>query len=181
MNRRLHILGAPGSGTTTLGQALAARLSITFFDTDQFYWENWPIDFLKKREPEARERLLESTLSIERDWVLAGSIDGWNNSFEQNFSSVIFLYLEPTQRMQRLRQRETDRFGEVAIAPGGSQHERATCFLDWAVHYDDGTREGRSLPRHEAWLKNLSCPILRISSAEPVQDLVQSALVFLKS
>ena len=181
MNRCIHILGAPGSGTTTLGQALAARLSIAFFDTDQFYWENWPVDFLKKREPEARERLLESTLSAERDWVLAGSIDGWNNNFEQNFGHVIFLYLEPAKRMNRLRQREIDRFGEAAIAPGGSQHEHATYFLDWAAHYDDGTREGRSLPRHETWMKNLTCPVLRLNTEASVPDLVQTALKFLEA
>ena len=181
MNHRIHILGAPGSGTTTLGQALATRLSIAFFDTDQFYWENWPVDFLKKREPEARERLLEITLSVEQNWVLAGSIDGWNSYFQQHFSHVIFLYLETSLRLQRLRQREIDRFGEVAIAPGGSQHKHATYFLDWASHYDDGTLPGRSLQRHEAWMKNLTCPILSLNSQAPVSTLVQSAQNFVES
>ena len=181
MNRCIHILGAPGSGTTTLGQALAARLSIAFFDTDQFYWENWPVDFLKKREPEARENMLHEKLSLEKDWVLAGSIDGWESEIQKQFSHVIFLYLEPTARMQRLRQREIDRFGEAAIAPGGSHHEHATYFLDWAAHYDDGTREGRSLPRHETWMKNLTCPVLRLNTEASVPDLVQTALKFLEA
>ena len=181
MKSCIHIFGAPGSGTTTLGQALAARLSIAFFDTDQFYWENWPVDFLKKREPEARENMLHEKLSLEKEWVLAGSIDGWDSDIHKQFSHVIFLYLEPTIRMQRLRQREIDRFGEAAIAPGGSQHEHATYFLDWAAHYDDGTREGRSLPRHETWMKNLTCAVLRLNTEASVPDLVQSALKFLEA
>ena len=181
MNSCIHILGAPGSGTTTLGQALAARLSIAFFDTDQFYWENWPVDFLKKREPEARENMLHEKLFLEKEWVLAGSIDGWESNIQKQFSHVIFLYLEPTARMQRLRQREIDRFGEAAIAPGGSQHEYSTYFLNWASHYDDGILPGRSLPRHEAWLKGLTCPILRLDSEASVSALVRSAQNFVEA
>ena len=178
--KRIHILGAPGSGTTTLGEGLAANLALPIFDSDQFYWENWPKDFLKKREPEARERLLHASVSSRDAWILSGSIDGWNSEIAHRFSHVIFLYLEPSMRMQRLRQREIDRFGEAALAPGGSQHEDATNFLSWASHYDDGTREGRSLPRHEAWMKTLTCPVLRLNSEASVPSLVQSALKFLK-
>ena len=181
MNRCIHILGAPGSGTTTLGQALASRLSIAFFDSDQFYWENWPIDFLKKREADARETLFQKTISDEKEWVLSGSIDGWNSNVENSFSHVVFLSLETNQRMQRLKQREIDRFGEAAISPGGSQNKDATYFLNWASHYDDGTLAGRSLPRHEAWMKGLICPILRLNSEAPVSALVRSAQNFVEA
>jgi adenylate kinase family enzyme len=34
MFHRIHILGASGSSTTTLGQALAERLGSVHFDTD---------------------------------------------------------------------------------------------------------------------------------------------------
>jgi predicted kinase len=34
--RRLHLLGASGSGTTTLGRALAQRLGCPHFDTDDW-------------------------------------------------------------------------------------------------------------------------------------------------
>jgi adenylate kinase family enzyme len=35
---RIHIFGASGSGTSTFGRALAAELSIRFFDADDYYW-----------------------------------------------------------------------------------------------------------------------------------------------
>ena len=38
MIHRIHILGASGSGTTTLGRALAARLQCPHFDTDDCFW-----------------------------------------------------------------------------------------------------------------------------------------------
>ena len=36
MIHRLHTLGASGSGTTTLGRALAERLQCPHFDTDDY-------------------------------------------------------------------------------------------------------------------------------------------------
>ena len=36
MIHRIHILGAFGSGTTTLGRALAARLQYPYFDMDDY-------------------------------------------------------------------------------------------------------------------------------------------------
>src|SRR5438128_874343 len=38
MVQRLHILGASGSGTTTLGRALAEGLQCPHFDTDDYFW-----------------------------------------------------------------------------------------------------------------------------------------------
>ena len=35
---RVHVVGASGSGTTTLGRALAVRLGCPFFDTDDYIW-----------------------------------------------------------------------------------------------------------------------------------------------
>jgi adenylate kinase family enzyme len=36
--RHVHILGASGSGATTLGAALAQRLGFTHLDSDDFFW-----------------------------------------------------------------------------------------------------------------------------------------------
>jgi uridine kinase len=36
--RRVHILGASGAGTTTLAQALAARLGCPQYDVDDYFW-----------------------------------------------------------------------------------------------------------------------------------------------
>lgn len=34
----IHIFGASGSGTSTLGRAVAAGLGWRFLDTDDFFW-----------------------------------------------------------------------------------------------------------------------------------------------
>jgi hypothetical protein len=74
--------------------------------------------------------------------------------------------------MQRLRAREALHFGADAVAPGGWRHEETEAFIDWASHYEDGTREGRSLARHQAWLERLPCPVLRLDGSRPLSELV---------
>ena len=37
---RVHVFGASGSGTTTLGRALAEALGSVHLDTDAYFWES---------------------------------------------------------------------------------------------------------------------------------------------
>jgi adenylate kinase family enzyme len=37
-SRRIHLMGASGSGVTTLGRALAARLALPHHDSDDYFW-----------------------------------------------------------------------------------------------------------------------------------------------
>src|SRR4029453_16093638 len=81
MLHRIHILGASGSGTTTLGRALAEHLQCPHFDTDDYFW------------------------------VLSGSLCGWGDVAIPLFELVVFLQIPHDIRMERLRQREHQRFG----------------------------------------------------------------------
>ena len=63
-----------------------------------------------------------------------------------------------------------------AVAPGGWRHQETEEFLEWASHYDDNSREGRNLAKHEAWLATLSCPVLRADGSRPTADLVEEVL-----
>ena len=38
MKRVIHIFGASGSGTSTLGRAVADSAGFLFLDTDDYYW-----------------------------------------------------------------------------------------------------------------------------------------------
>jgi adenylate kinase family enzyme len=58
MANRIHILGASGSGTTTLGRAMAERLNYTHFDTDAYFWLPTDPPTTEKREITLRQQLL---------------------------------------------------------------------------------------------------------------------------
>jgi hypothetical protein len=110
------------------------------------------------------------------DWILSGGLDGWGDALVPSFDLVVFLKTPQELRLQRLRAREATHFGADVVAPGGWRHKEAESFLEWASHYEDGTREGRSLARHEAWLTTLPCPVLRLDGARPIAELVAEAI-----
>jgi adenylate kinase family enzyme len=176
MSRRIHITGASGSGTTTLGEALAARLEIPHFDTDDFYWLPSDPPYQRARKAEERQTLMAEALTGSEAWVVSGSLMLWGDRFIPLFDTVIFLYAPTEVRLDRLRRRETMEFGEEAVAPGGMMHDNVKAFLEWAVAYDSGTREGRSLSRHKVWLDQLPCPVLRLDATHPIDDLVSDVL-----
>ena len=178
--KRIHIFGGPGSGTTTLGNKLGQTLQIAVFDSDTYYWENSAIAFTIKREVIKRNAMLASELSKHKNWIVSGSIMSWKIDIPQQFTHAVFLYLETETRIARLHSREVARYGAEAVAPGGKRHQLATEFLAWAAHYDDGTLSGRSLPLHEAWMKTLHCPILRLNSQPPISVLIHDALAFIR-
>jgi adenylate kinase family enzyme len=169
---RVHVVGASGAGTTTLGRALARRLGAVHLDTDDYFWRPTEPPFEHVRPVEARHALLGPDLARHPRWVLSGSLCGWGDVYVPRFDLVVFLTLPPDERMRRLRAREGQRYGD-AVAPGGSRHAACEAFLAWAAAYDAGGLEIRSLALHEAWLAALPCPVLRLSSLEPVHDLVE--------
>jgi len=85
---------------------------------------------------------------------------------------VVFLIAPKELRLRRLRAREARHFGADAVAPGGCRNRETEEFVEWASHYDDGDREGRSLAKHQAWLAALPCPALRLDGSRPLPELV---------
>lgn len=159
---RIHITGASGSGTTTLGAAIAREFSIEHFDGDDYYWLSTDPPFQRKRDPVERFAMLSRDLRSHSGAVVSGSIVGWGAEVEDGFDLIIFLYLHSHTRIQRLRTRETEKYGVV--------DEK---FLAWAAQYDEGPPEGRSLAKHELWLSKRACPVLRLEGNASVAQRLE--------
>ena len=180
MVNRIHILGASGSGTTTLGQALAQRLSSPHFDTDDYFWIPTDPPFIEKRERTARRQLLMDDLTAHTSWVVSGSLCGWGDVASPLVELVVFLWILPDLRMQRLHHRERQRFGD-RIMPGGDMYEKSQAFLDWAAAYDDGDLTIRSRQLHEQWLSTLPCPILLMEGEYTIEEQLDVLLAEIQS
>ena len=171
---RLHIFGASGSGATSLGRALASDWSVPCHDTDDYYWLPTEPPFTEKRPIPERLELMERLFLPRSAWVLAGSLFSWSAPLIPYFDAVVFVSLDNDVRLERLRTREVARYGLENTKPGGAYHDKLHQFLAWANRYEDPNFEGRSRKRHEAWLSTLSCPIIRVESRAPVDQLVQT-------
>lgn len=154
---RVHIVGASGSGTTTLGAALARDRGLRHYDTDDYYWKT---KYTEAAPVAVRLETLGRDLTGDQ-WVLSGSLAGWGDPLVPLFDLVVFVYLDPTLRLERLVERERCRYGD-AIAPGGPLADEHQAFVAWARQYDHADETMRSLRRHEAWLAQLPCAVLRL-------------------
>ena len=175
LKHRIHIFGASGSGTTTLGIALSEKLHIPHLDTDAYYWKQTDPPFVEKNEPADRIRQIKRDVAGADGWVLSGSICNWGDPLLEFFTAAVFLYLEPSIRMTRIMTREVERYGD-RIQPGGDMHQKHLDFVSWAESYDTAVAPVRSVDLHEKWMTTLRCPVIRLNADRSVEALVQEVI-----
>ena len=168
----IHITGASGSGTTSLGRVLAEEMNVLHLDADGFFWLPTEPPYATPRNRGERIDLLLKSARPELSWILSGSALTWGAKVEPLFDLVVFLRIDPQLRMERLRQREMARSG-ARIQAGGDMVAKHKEFMDWAARYDTAGPEQRSLVAHEQWLAMQACPVLRLDSSHPIADLVR--------
>lgn len=176
MMNKIHILGASGSGTSTLGKQLSLILPHVNFDSDDYFWSE---KFIVPREREGRIKLLKTDLSNQKNWILSGAVCGWGDELMEYFDLVVFVFTPKNNRLRRLKQREFQRYGE-GILSGGSKYEQSQTVYEWASQYDEAGFEIRSKYLHEHWMSELTCPILRIEGDHSVKEKVNMIVDYLK-
>ena len=165
----IHITGASGAGTTTLAKAISQKYGHTHLDTDDFFWEKTDPPFVLKRDTESRQKLLKNAIDSCDTCVISGSLTGWGDIFIPLFQLLIYVHTQTEVRLQRLHERELQRF-ENRILPGGDMAEEHQKFLLWASQYDNGGLDMRSAQHHAEWLKFIRCPIICLDGSLQVED-----------
>lgn len=177
-DQRINILGASGSGTSTTGQALAAALSLPYFDSDDYFHGPSDPPFQNPRSPQQRYDLITADLQPTTRWVLGGVVDAWKPYPQLEFTMIAFLWVPTSIRIERLRRREYQRFGQ-RILPGGDMHAAHEAFIAWAARYDIGGIEGRTLARHEAYLKAQACTVIEIREERSTTEIIAEIMASL--
>lgn len=174
---KLHIFGASGTGVTTLGNYLSSLMNIPYIDSDEFYWEKTSIPFTVRREPILRNAMIMEHLPPDGKWILGGSIIKWDLPIK--FDLAVFLWVPPAIRIERLKAREYERYGDdIFNIP--ERHSLYNEFIEWCAGYDNNTAHGRTLLAHEQWMQTLRCPILKLEgdlSTEERADKIKERLV----
>lgn len=175
---KIQIMGASSAGSTTLGRTLAERLDIPFFDTDDYFWVATDPPYTTKREPALRNASIKADMGKHESWIQAGSVIKWGADWEEMFDVVVFLYIPHEIRMQRLLDRELERYGNIIFTDlaRAQQHKK---FVEWADKYEDVTFSGRNIKAHEDWLSRVSAKVLEICGDTTVDERVQRVVEFL--
>ena len=58
----IHIYGASGSGTSTLGRFISEQLGYTFMDTDDYFWLTTNPKYTRKREKTERLQMIKKDI-----------------------------------------------------------------------------------------------------------------------
>lgn len=174
MARGIILFGGMGVGDTTLGRAVAARLDWPHFDLDDFIWRwDTPLPFTKTRPRDEKIAMLNEAISYHPHFVMSGSMWSFRKAFEPYFDLAIFLTAPAEVRAERIRKRELQRWG-ARVLPGGDMYESQDSihrdYLACVRSYDEGPEELFSRAQHEAWAREMACPVLRLDGTVAISE-----------
>ncbi len=161
----IAIVGLNGSGKTTLGKALSKSLGYFRIDVEDYYF---PAEsaFDAPRDRAEVERMMLEDIEKHGNFVLS-SVCADFDSIEKYYKLIVYLEAPKDIRMDRIRQRSADRFGE-RVLPGGDLYESEKNFFAFAAK--------RTPEKIEKWIKNATCPLLRIDSTRAVENIAAVVL-----
>lgn len=168
----IHIYGASGSGTTTLGSGLAKNLGYFFMDVDEYYWEKTDIPFTKPRSVVERLKLILDDIKTHDNIVISGSLTDWGDGLIPYFTLVVRTVLDTNERIKRINEREYNRFKD-RILPGGDMYDNHLSFIDWCKQYDEGDVSIRSKANHDLFQRKLTCRVIMIDTSIPVDQNIK--------
>ena len=169
MKNVIHIFGASGSGTTTLGKKICEELGYSLMDTDDYFWMPTDPKFTQKRPVDQRIELIKKDIAQSKNVVISGSLTDWGDILIPYFTLAIRIEMEQELRIKRLIQREKERYGS-RIEPGGDMYRQHLTFVEWAKSYDIGGINMRSKAKHDEWQKLLLCKIIYLDGADRLEN-----------
>ncbi len=173
--RRIHILGGPGSGKTTVARDLGRRLELPVHELDLVGYE----DGVGARRP-FEERLADvRTIAAQPEWVTEGAFLGWTDELLRAADVIIRLDVRWRVAAWRLVTRHVR-----ANLAGTNRHPgtlRLLRFLRFARRYysdseviavvpdNDGNNSRASTSRH---LEQFASKVVRCGTASDVDAFV---------
>ena len=134
-----------------------------------YFWLLTNPRYTTKRSKEERLALMKKDISENDNVVISGSLVDWGDELILLFTLVIRLITDTEIRIERLKAREKQKFGD-RIMPGGDMYTNHMEFIEWARKYDTGSVNMRSKAKHDEWQKLLKCKQIVLNGADDLQE-----------
>lgn len=168
MSTGIMIIGSSGSGKTTLGKIVAQKLGYLYFDVDDYIWkQNTDSPYTQMYTREEKISRLNTDIAPYEHFVMAGSMSSFHYAFDDMFKMMVFLYVVPDIRIQRVHKRAIERFGR-RVLEGGDMYESHMKFLkDNRSYEEDGSPNMRE---QKEWMTNMSCVKIELDGATDLES-----------
>lgn len=166
MGMGIMVCGLNGAGKSTLGKTLADRLHFYFIDNEELYFPktNPNYRYASPRSKEEVEDLLFEVIKTHENFVFAAVKGDYGERIYPYFRCVILIQVPKEVRVQRVRQRSFQKFGD-RMMPGGDLYKQEEEFFAFVKSRDEDTVE--------SWIKALDCPIIRVDGTLPIEENVE--------
>lgn len=169
MKTGILLCGLNGAGKSTLGRALAQELRYHFIDNEDLYFPKKDPAYLyaSPRTRQEVEVLLLQEIRKHPEFIFASVRGDYGKEVTSLFRYAILLTVPREIRLQRIRRRSLEKFGDRML-PGGDLYEQEERFFALAASRAENTVE--------EWLPALSCPVIRLDGTRPVPENVKRLL-----
>jgi len=167
MQYGICICGLNGSGKTTLARALAEALQFRHMDAEDYYFTESENSYSQARtQDEVRCMVLEDVVNYPC-FVYSCVKGDMGEAINSRYNLIVYLKAPKEIRMERIRQRAAEKFGE-RILPGGDLYEQEETFFAFAA--------GRTPDPIENWIKTMPCRVICLDGTKQVGDHVKKIL-----
>lgn len=168
----IMICGLNGCGKSTLGKALSEELGFHFIDNEYLFFSRTQTDepYTNPRSREEAENLFAKEVSEHDHFVFASVTGDYAEELSNLYQYVVLINVPKEIRMQRVRNRSFEKFGNRML-PGGDLYEAEDAFF--------GFVENRSEDHVEKWVETLNCPIIRVDGTKSIEDNIEFIKWFL--
>lgn len=133
---KIYIMGAAGSGKTTLAQKLAVKYQVPHFDLDKIKWEN-TATYNQKRDKVERAQMLADVLKNNTDWICEGVyFRDWIYPVLEAADEVIILQPPRYLRQYRCLRRSIRRLLKLEPSKYKESFSSVYQLLRWSHDYD---------------------------------------------
>lgn len=179
MGMGIMVCGLNGCGKSSVGRALADKIGFHFIDNENLFFSGTDANepYANPKSREEVEMLLMGEVQEHDDFVFAAVKGDYGKAIIPLYKCVILIGVPKEIRLQRVRNRSFQKFGNRMLA-GGDLFEQEESFFKMI--------ESRHEDYVENWVKTLNCPVIKIDGTKPVEENVEyiikriNKLVYLK-
>lgn len=172
---KIQIIGASGTGKSTLAKYIGEQQAIKWIDTDNYLWKG--STFTENRPVEERKRMYAQDMVSSDHYVASGSVFSWLPEGFNDRGLLVFLSLNESVRMERLIHREHERNSRLWKDDEGRD---TNDFLEWCKTYwiaVDKSAVG-TYAEHAYQMAISQSPVLKLDSSKPVEQLYKEIIGF---